>query len=174
MEALELSPYVSIDLPCYAEVKCFLDFTMEKYDGLYIPDGNTAVGKEILRVFHGKRARVRKDRVRAIYTEQITLGIRQDQLLNYGTVIPLAAVRDMNLMLQTMMKETLHRHLQLNLMADPHYNIKEGIRNWIDVLKIPEEVRDYDAYKRTFNNWRLRHCPQLIREVGKPPARRAK
>jgi hypothetical protein len=168
----EPSSYVPVNLPVSKEVKCFIDFSLTKTDGLIIPDKTTSVGREILRVFRQKRKSVCSYRMNTDYEDEVTIGVRHEQLLKMGVLITDVSIREMNLQLTSILKETLYRYLQLNLMANADYNILMGIQHWMEVVGITDDVRTVGAYERSFRNWRARNCPELMKAKGRPRAAR--
>ncbi len=168
MTPSEPSNYVPVKIPCTDDVRAFVDFSLQKAEDLYIPDRNTAVGLEVLRVLRQKTKTTAKNRIKKEYDTHFMIGVRENQLLKFGTWITDSSLREMNLQLESMLRERLHNFLLLNMMADADYHIKDGINFWMTAHGIDDCVKKVDAYYRTFRNWRLRHHPDMMKKHGRP------
>jgi hypothetical protein len=162
------SDYVPVKIPCTEDVHAFVAFNLPMHEDMYLPDRSTAVGFEVLRVLRQKSKCVSKNRIKKAYDTHFIIGVRENQLLKFGTWITDSSLREMNLQLESMLRERLHHFLLLNMKADDDYRVKDGINFWMTAIGIDDSMKKVDAYYRTFRNWRLRNHPEMMKKHGRP------
>lgn len=160
--------YLSLEFPCYVELKCAMDKHLQKIDGAYLLSERVPIGKMILNLLSGKRERTTHKRIKHDYPEKVVFAVSESVMMSVGSSITSTALRDINLVVKESVRLELYRYLQLSIMADPNFHIHNGIVSWMQLMGIPEDGKTLDNYKRNFTNWRLMNCPELIRPIGRP------
>lgn len=162
------SKYLSVTVPCYPEVRCYLEHTFPKCGDLTVLNARTSLGKVIVSMLIGKRSRITPSMASVEYPDSIDLAVSPETMRSRGYSINPKKVSEINNFVKGLTRDLLYHHIQIQLTLDPNYHIHNGIVVWMHAMGITEDVKSVDSYKRSFLNWRKRNFPELVRPVGAP------
>jgi len=131
-----------------------------------LSDADT-MGKAIYHMLEGKRCRRSRAELDRPYAESMTLDVSGLGAKRGSGRLSRWAVYSINTYLKTHFRETVYRHLAMQMRQRANFNLTRGIAEWLDMHGIPEDAASVDSIRRNFLNWRKRNSIYPVLHRGR-------